>query len=96
MFDGGACLLELPCCIVEILLRERVLRGERLGASQVGLGHFHGRLLTLQRCGCCIDLRLERLLIHLEQNLPSLDHRAFDVDALLQKTGDACLDVDRL
>ena len=41
-----------------------------------------------------IELRLERLLVHQEQHLPLLHHRAFGVDAPVEKAADPRLDVD--
>ena len=91
--DCGGGLLVLPLRIVQVFLGQRVLLGKGLGARQIGLGHFHRSLVPLQRGRCGVDLRLERLWVHFEQDLARLDHGAFDVDALVEKAGYARGDV---
>src|SRR5262249_30015427 len=58
---------------VEVGARHRVLRGERLGAIEVGLRGGEARLLREHLALRRVELRLEGLRIELEQDLPLLD-----------------------
>jgi hypothetical protein len=52
--------------------------------------------LPLEGRLCRVQLRLERLLVHLEHDLARFDDRAFLVDTLVEPARNACLDVDGL
>ena len=82
--------------IVQVLLRQGVLLGQRSGACQVGPRDLECCLAALQARLGGIDLRLEWLLVHLEQHLARLDQRTLDIDPLVEEAGHPCLDVDRL
>jgi len=94
--DGRGRLFVLPLRIVEVLLRQRVLLRERLGAREVRLGDFHRCLIALQRGRRGVDLRLEWFLVHPEQHLARLDDGALGVHALVEESRYPRRDVDRL
>ena len=87
LFDRGCSLIVLTLSVVEILLRERLRLGKRLGAVEICLGDSKGRLISLHSRLCRVDLRLERLLVHLKQHLARLHHRSFGVHTFVEKPG---------
>jgi hypothetical protein len=91
---GGARALLGADRIVQILLADGVLGGERPDAVQVGDRGVERRLLLrnlalrrLQRC-------VERLRVDLEQRLPGTDEVALDVEPLVEKAFYTRTDLD--
>jgi hypothetical protein len=74
--------------VVQVLLADRVLLGQRLDARQVGRGRLVDGLPCCARHPCLIDGRLEGARVDLEQRLPLLDEVAFAVVLLDQVTRD--------
>ena len=92
---GGLLILALR--VVQVLLRQRVLlrRAAWCGRDWTS-PPASAAWFRCKRRFRRVDLRLERLLVHLEQHLARLDDGAFDIDALVEEAGNARLDVHRL
>ena len=63
--------------VVELLLADRALLGQRRVAGDVELGLHQIRLRLLQGAAPLVELRLELARVDLEQQLPALHHRPF-------------------
>ena len=68
LFDRGSRLFILSRGVVQVLLRQRVLRRKRLSLVQIGFGNLQRGLIALRRSRLRIHLGLERLRVHLEQH----------------------------
>lgn len=96
LFKRGRCGLLLADGIVEILLAQRVLGRQRLDAIEIGLCGVKPRFLLRVFGARRVERGLERLAVHLEHDVPLMNHRAFFIDALFQKTAYACAYFDLL
>ncbi len=93
---AAAACSNCPCASSRSFCDSAFCCGERFGAREIGLRDFHRRLVSLQRSRRGVDLRLERLRVHPEEDLTGLDDRALGVDALVEEARNARRDVHGL
>ena len=91
---GGLGHFEVADRAVEIGLRQGVLLGQRPDALERRLGRAQARLLRGQRTLRGVELRLERLGIDLEEQLPFLDEIALGVGDAVEEARHARQDFD--
>ena len=94
--DGSDGRIARALGVVEVLLAQRILRGQRAHALEVGGGRGETRLLRLELGASCRQRRLERLPVHLEEHGAFLHDAAFVVGDRLEETLDSRTDLDLL
>ena len=101
--DAGGGLLErclggllLAGRIVEVFLRQRIELDQWLDALQIGKRSVVCRFGARLSGPGAIELHDEGLLVHLEQDLPGLDHRPFCIALFVKKAADPRNDADLL
>ena len=94
--DGGDGRIARALGIVEVLLAQRILRGQWADALQVGGRRGEPCLLRLELGASRRQRRLERLPVHLEQHGTLLHDAAFVVGDRLEEALDARTDLDFL
>ena len=87
--------LEVPRRVLEVLLGEGVLRGERARPLEVQPRGLERGLLAGERRCRGVHLDLERLPVHQEEDVALLHERALRVDAPLEEAVHPGLDVDQ-